>query len=1042
MLSVDRLIDALDLVELATRAGAKFGKNGRGQQRSTCPLHAGSDNPTSFCVHTPHGSDRQLWVCHKCGGGDAIAFIQRWRGLDFLEAVRWGAQEARIPLSDLGMTEEAVKEHQAREKRRDVLDVAARFYQRKFRRNDRAIRYALDRGFTPRTLTRFGFSDGQGLAGYLQQHNADLVLAREIGLLRADGLDFTANHGAQASPAGWLIYLHRRGGRVDYVSARALAPVDPDDKSRNLPGKKQLYRCEAGGEELLIVEGQADAETARQIGVSGLGLCGTSIDDDAETRRRKVYLALDDDAHREGTETQRDERIRRQIERTKKLADHLGPLTLLCPAIPLNQAKDLNEWLQLKPELDRKELLAWMRSARTWIECRIEQAAASGPLEQAEQICDIAALLARLPDPVKPKWYKRAAHDLGMTAAELKSAGGQDGHGPASEIKDGQLCIYGVPLLTGAAWISREITLSDGCNAPKVHYKIAGRLKTGEPLHELDVEAGEFESLGWMSEWGARLIKLVSRGRYHEVARAIQEISLQNNGATMKRENVFAHTGLAIVNGERSFLTRSGRITVNGLDPAVRVDLGEFNLTYALPDPPRGEELRRAVRAAVEFLQVAPLRVTAPLFAAMCAAPLTSVRPLNTVIWVYGSTTTGKSIIAHLAVAFFAPGAIGSRRFNPMIGWNSTLTTIEAAMFVAAGCPLVIDDFAPQFLSRHEADKLKEVADRVIRSLGNRMARGRSRSDESVRRVRNPRALVLATAENPIEGQSLNHRLVYVAVERGDVIKPQAEGNALLSQAEENGAAGLYAQATSAYIRWLLMDWDKRAEQFGVMVDADVAESRKQFASGLDRQPDYFAVLNSAQRLALKAWADLGALDAAEAGRLADANRAAILEVVQGQAGRIADQSPAVMFIKAVDGLLDQRKCYLAPRKLMNGWTYPDKAERIGWFDPADRGAIWLQVESALAVTKQYWERLGINFDVSGDSLKRLMAQSGLLRNSESGAQVAIWTGHRTERALEVDVAKVLASPQLGFDLTYPRPSDPELDPAAKPPSPFNPELV
>lgn len=1047
MLDLERLMDSLDLADLATQAGAKLHKAGR-QLRSTCPLHAGSDNPTSFCIHTPRGDgNRQLWVCHKCGGGDALGFIMRWRGLEFMDAVRWGAQEARIPLTELGLTEEAIREHQAREKRRDVLDVAARFYQRRFRRSRAAIDYALGRSFTPRTLTRFGFSDGGGLVEYLKSKDADLALAREMGLLRSDGLDFTANHDGQAAaPTGWLVYLHRRaGGRVDYVSARALAPIDPDDKSRNLPGHKQLYRCEAEGEAVVLVEGQADAETLRQLGVSAWALCGTSLDDEADVsalRRRKVYLALDDDSHRPGDEALQETRQLTQESRRQKLADKLGPLTLISAEIPCDRAKDLNEWLQAQPELSRKDLLGWLKQSRPWLELRIQTAAVAGPLEQAAHICEIAHLLARLPDPVKAKWYRAAGKALDMNPAELKSAAGQDGRGPAAEIKDGQLCIYGMPLLTGAAWIGRELTLSDGCNAPKVQYLIAGRLKTGETLHELQVEAAEFEGLTWMSEWGARLIKLVSRGRYHEVARAIQEISLNSNGKAMQRENVYAHTGLAIIEGERSFLSKSGRLTVNGLDPAVRVDLGEFNLNYALPDPPRGEALRTAVRAALEFLQIAPLRVTAPLFAAMCAAPLTSVRPLNTVIWIYGSTTTGKSIIAHLALSFFAPGAIGARRFNPMIGWNSTLTTIEAAMFMAKDMPLVIDDYAPQFLARHEADKLKEVGDRVIRSLGNRMARGRSRSDESVRRVRNPRALVLATAENPIEGQSLNHRLVYVGVERGDVIRPGGSGS-LLDQAEEHGAGGLYAQAMSAYIRWLLMDWDKHAGQFEGLVEADVVDSRPHFASGLDRQPDYFGILDAAQHLALKAWSDLGALDPSEAGRLAEANRATLLQVVQGQAGRIAEQSPANMFLRAIDSLLDQRHCYLAPRRTMLSWSPPDKAERIGWFDPADRGAIWLHSENSLAVARTYWDRLGINFDVSRDSLKRLMAQSGLLRNmgDDKRIEMSIWTGHRTERALEIDIAKVLASEELGFDLTYPRAGELQADPS-EPRRPLNTEII
>ena len=138
------------------------------------------------------------------------------------------------------------------------------------------------------------------------------------------------------------------------------------------------------------------------------------------------------------------------------------------------------------------------------------------------------------------------------------------------------------------------------------------------------------------------------------------------------------------------------------------------------------------------------------------------------------------------------------------------------------------------------------------------------------------------------------------------------------------------------------------------------------------------------------------------------------------------------MFVRAVDSMLEQGKAFLAPRKAMSGWTAPERSERIGWFDPSDHGAIWLNTDNALAIAKAYWERLDLHFDVSRDSLKRLMVQSGYLRAQGDGgrAEVAIWTGQRTERALEIDVAKVLASEAVGVDLTYPKPPASDSDAA------------
>jgi hypothetical protein len=613
-LDVDRLLDALDLADLARQAGAKL--TGRGN--TTCPLHGG-DNPAAFHVWSADDG-RQLYTCFThCGTGDALAFIQKWKTLDFIEAVKWGADLAHLPLSELGLTAEAAKEHAERERRRDVLDLAARFYQRQLlhsgRRRSPAIAYALSRGFNLGTLRRLGFSDGgRGLQDYLQAHHADLALAREIKLLRSDGLDFTANaDGQKASPSGWLIYIHRNGARVDYLSARALDPTDPKDKSRNLPGKKQIYRAEvASDRRVLVIEGQADGETLRQLGLSAWALCGTSLSESdaaaAGRREKGVYLALDDDTHQAGTDEQQDEREERTAQRRRDLADRLGPLTMICPPLPAG-IKDHNAWLQQVPELSGKTVNAWMKRAQPWVQIRLEEAALAGPIEQTELVAEVAHLLARLPPGVQPRWYRLAKEKLGMTKAELHSANGRTPGGEfvAASIKAGCLAMYGVPLITCTAYITKQQEVNDGFGPPLVRYTIVGALASGQPLRELQVAASDFESLGWLTEWGARVIKLVHRGQHWEIARAIQELSVQKGGQ-MTEEHVYAHTGWATINGERSFLTAAGRLTATGLDTSTQIDLGDSNMRQALPAPPAGAALKTAVRASLARLHAVGLR--------------------------------------------------------------------------------------------------------------------------------------------------------------------------------------------------------------------------------------------------------------------------------------------------------------------------------------------------------------------------------------------------------------------------------------------------
>src|SRR5512147_2727325 len=119
MVDVERLLQAVNLVKLAELAGAQFREAGK-SMRSPCPLHGG-DNRTAFSVYEESG--RQYWRCWSgCNtGGDALNFVRRWKGFDFKEAVRWLADYAHIPLTDLGLTPEILRERQAEEKRLDVL---------------------------------------------------------------------------------------------------------------------------------------------------------------------------------------------------------------------------------------------------------------------------------------------------------------------------------------------------------------------------------------------------------------------------------------------------------------------------------------------------------------------------------------------------------------------------------------------------------------------------------------------------------------------------------------------------------------------------------------------------------------------------------------------------------------------------------------------------------------------------------------------------------------------------------------------------------
>jgi DNA primase catalytic core len=1018
-INLNQLFAQVDLADLASQAGAKLQRTGN-TLRGACPLHKGN-NPTAFSIYTDD-TGRQRWHCHTgCNaGGDTIDFVRRWKNLDFIETTRWLAEQAGLSMEKLGMNSQSTQVEVERRARNDLFAETARcFSDQLWSAAGKAAReYLHQRGFTDQTLreSNWGFSTSdQALRTHLQKSKADIGRAKEAGILRADGRDFTANaDGRQASPAGYIIFPHTLNGHVASFSARALKPIDPNDKSRNLPGERQLYwALVPGNASLVIVEGQADAESLRQIGRSAVALCGVgnlSETDLARIRKKRVvYLALDHDSLKPDLEEEKREKIRlHKIETTNRLCDALGPLSMIIPELPF---KDLNEWLQ-----NGLTAAAWeshLSTAQPYLDLLIEQISSLPIVEQDEQIQKVTRFLRDMPDTLQTRYMNQLERKFGLGRKELRKMmrGEDQGANNLSyaEIKDKRLHFMGDPLGNFWARITHELSVDDGLNPPSVRYQLQGGLANGEALQTVSIEARELGKIEWIpSQWGVRAIPNLPPSKGHILARAIQEVSLED----VIRERLFTFTGWVDYEGKRGYLTTSGLLTADGLDTSVRVDLGTNNLShYALSDPPRDKEAQqKAVDATLDFLRVGPRHVTAPLWAAMYAAPLTIFRSLNAVVNIYGTTQSGKSTASHLAQTHFGTGFIQGRDYHAPMDWTSTVTSIEGAMFTTKDAPIIIDDFAPQFASQSDARDMHRKASLMVRSVGNRSARSRSRADLSQQTTRFPRGLVLMTAENPLVGQSIVGRMVYVPIALGDVL-PDGNGDSLgnrLSELQVQAQAGLLSQAMSLYIQYLARHWAEIAAEFPKLVDSasEVARAEKSLQN---RLPDAFGILHAAQELALRVFHELGLLDEATAKQIAEENRVALLDLIVGQAERIAAESPVQKLFEALGSLLERGKVYLAPRTKMVEFFPPDDAELIGYFEPLDKSVIYLRTDICLAQAKQFWRGLDQNLDIMPDALRRQVGQIPNLLAEKDPRQTEIlkYCLGVNQRVLVVDARKV-----------------------------------
>ncbi len=1025
-LDTRRLLERVQLEDLVGKAGGKLHRSGH-ELRGACPLHGG-DNRTAFAVY--EGDDGlHHWRCYSnCNaGGNALDFVIRWKGMDFLEAVKFLAEFTGVDLHDIGFTPEAAQREVERRKRSDVMDEATRYFSACLAEHEGAQAYLRGRGLTPEIILKagWGFSDsGPGLLRHLHQRNFDLALAYELGVLRRDGQDFTANsEGKQASPDGYIVIPHQVGGHAVYFSARAITlpeqMPDRNDKSRNLPGDRQLYWALVPGDnELVIVEGQMDAETLRQWGRSAVALCGLGKLPDSDLPRlqakRRVYLALDRDDLKPGATRLDKEKAQAKWQiAAERLCGQVGPLTLVVASLP---AKDFNELLQLD-NFGPEQLAEVLKKAIPWIEMQIDRLKQADPIDLDSQLRHVAAMLPGLPDTLRNRYLRQVEKAANLSRREILALVNNPGAAPAepvdsvfADVRDGQLCFMGEPLGNFHAHITHEQAVDDGLHAPCVRYTISGKLANNLPLPTVQVDARDFARLDWIpGHWGMRPIINLPPGKQHLLARAIQEVSL----ASVIQERVYTYTGWTEMNGKRGFLTASGLLTADGMDASVRVDLGENNFSlYTLPKPPTEREaMLQAVRASIEVLHIGPRHVTAPVWAAMFAAPLTSLRSLNSVMSVYGSTQSGKSTLAHLALAHFGGGFIQGRDYRAPIDWISTPTALEGAMFTTKDAPLVIDDFAPQFTSAPEARSMHRKAHYVVRSVGNRSSRGRAMADLSQQTTRIPRGLVLMTAENPLFGQSIVGRMLYIEVRPGDVLPDAQRGdppNERLNALQPLAQQGLLAQAMALYVQYLARNWERVAASFPEMVDAASDSARKE-GKLQNRLPDAFGVLNAAQLVALRCFQDLGLLDGAEAGRLAEENREALLGMISSQAERVADESPVRKFFVALASLLERRKVYLAPRTQKVEYIPPAGADQIGYFDASDPTLVYLRSETCLAAAKRFWRDLDENLDVMPDALRRQLSQvAGLLPQTDKRqVEPLVYCGGVNQRVLVVNAQQV-----------------------------------
>ena len=300
--AVKAAAEILPLVEDTVRL-----RKAGGTYKGLCPFH--QERTPSFTVTPARGT----FKCFGCGeGGDAIAFVEKIEGVDFVGAIEVLAQRFGIELEYEEISPEADRERKRRERLHTLLERATVFYERVLWESEQgafARGYLASRGLGEEVCRTFrlGYAPGGGLlARRALQEGYEQDDLRATGLGNRRGNDYFQRR---------LVFpLADARGRVRGFQARKLHDDDPlPGKYVNSPDSELfhkgdlLYGLDTGRQAIakedraVVVEGNTDVIALRQAGFlpvvasMGTALTPAQLKELARLTRR-LFLCFDADA--------------------------------------------------------------------------------------------------------------------------------------------------------------------------------------------------------------------------------------------------------------------------------------------------------------------------------------------------------------------------------------------------------------------------------------------------------------------------------------------------------------------------------------------------------------------------------------------------------------------------------------------------------------------------------------------------------------------------------------------------------------------------
>jgi DNA primase len=371
--------------------------------------------------------------------GDVFDFVGRhvlnlgsWNNRDsaqFTEALRYLAHRAGITLEENPSFKKspAYGERQLVERLHETLMNHAP-----------ALAYVTQaRGWNPITIR-------SARLGYMPQDKRSLLK------------DLTLSESWQAAiekfPAGMIVYTHLVRGRLMYLSGRSMEGKQHYNVPREILGERQpyynyLYSPQA--EQVVIVEGQADAITFAEWGIPAVAIGGMSASDDllkSLRQHKRLFVALDNTNEANA--------------KSREMAIRLGGQTYL-PQLP-HAVKDANDWLA-KYGANATDVAEMLNQAQPWLTVEIHHATRLDGIARQDAIRQLFTYAKSL-DNYALSEFKSAMEELDIKArtfADLLKAT-QDTETNTEEAADNdmpEVLNDSIPILSPALGFRRDLAM-------------------------------------------------------------------------------------------------------------------------------------------------------------------------------------------------------------------------------------------------------------------------------------------------------------------------------------------------------------------------------------------------------------------------------------------------------------------------------------------------------------------------------------------------------------------------------------------------------